>query len=562
MQNVIKISDLPKLIGSPLPTDYLIIQDDTGTYRITVNDLLTKWDEVQVSSEGNDPITAIESSNPGINVFRDGSRIVLSNNGVLSLSAGDGISLDFSTGNIKITSLASLDNAAGFANSGLPRNAGAYDYNLLISRNLKQVIFSGNTYGVGLSQARIGSSAFYPVNPAGNTYTYRDYNWDYVYNGYQYWAGITTEKRIFLGGNWSFGDGKGGTDNYLYFDIQNSLAQTELGFAPKNILVPFHTRGNFATLFITSTNNDLYCFGHNSYGWLGTGDTNSRRTISSSNLSNVNYVISKGSTVLALQNNGQVKSIGYGSNGEMGDGGKAVVNPIWHTVQNSLNKLPLENVTQIAIEGANEAATCFALNNSGVLYGWGANAYGQLGNNTTLESTRAVQVAVNVGAVYTGGGQFPSTYYKTSDNFELYACGYNGYGQLGNGLTDGTSKIFTKVFDARVYDSTIKTVVCGGTNKFTTTLLLLDNGRLFAAGYMPGTQGIGDHKGWIEVNPPFNVLSGNKIVDVASNGISNEYTLLALNSDGAVAVIGFNRAFKLGPIVLPGEWAPFWSVIK
>lgn len=562
MSNVIKINDLPKLIGSPLPTDYLIIQDDTGTYKITVNDLLTKWDEVQVSSEGNDPITSIESSNPGINVFRDGNRVVLSNNGVLSLSAGDGISLDFSTGNIKITSLGALNNTTGFSNNGLPRNAGAYDYNLLVSRNQKHIIFSGNTNSVGLSQVRTGSSAFYPVNPAGNTYTYRDYKWDYVYNGYQYWAGITTERRIFLGGNWSFGDGKGSTNNYFYFDIANSLSQIELGFIPKHIMLPFHTRGNSATMFITSNNNDLYGFGHNSYGWLGTGDTTPKRSVTACNLSNVNYAISKGSTVLALLNNGQVKAIGSGSNGEMGDGGKASVNPIWHSVQNDISKTTLTNIVQIAIEGANVGSTCFALDAAGILYGWGANTYSQLGNNSTLELTRATQIAVNVGAVYTGGGEFPSTFYKTSDSYELYACGYNGYGQLGNSLTDGTTKLFTKVFDAREYDSTIKTVVCGGTNKFTTALLLLDNGRLFAAGYMPGTQGIGDHKGWIEVNPPFNTMSGNKIVDVASNGFGNEYTLLALNSDGTIAVIGFNRAFKLGPVVLPGEWAPFWSVIK
>ena len=561
MSNVIKITNLPQLIGPPLASDYLILQGDTATYRISVNDFFTKWDEQKLSD--NEAITSISSDNPGIYVRRNGNDVTLSNHGVLTLSAGDGITLSSSSGNILVSATTSSYQTLNAATiQGLPRNAGAYDYNALISADYCHILFAGNTKSMGLSQTRVGSCTFNIIDPSGDMTDKRTYNWSCVYNGHQYWAGLTTENRIFLGGLWAQGNGKGDTPEYIYFDVAESISRVELGTNPRNIFVPFHTRGNFATMFIIGYNTELYGFGHNPYGWLATNSTAPKATATSLGISGARDVAAKGGTVLVLQSNGQIKAAGYGANGEMGDGGRAPTNSTWHTVQSDTNKYPLTNVSTIAIESADTGASCFAVDTSNALWAWGTNTYGQLGNNTTSELTRATVVANNVHKVYTGGGDFPSTYYVTTDQLKLYACGYNGYGQLGNGLDDGIRRSFMNVFDASNYDSTIATVACGGTNKFTTTLVLLENGRLFAAGYMPGAKGLGDHRGWLEVNPPFDYKNNAKTVDVAFNGVSNEYTMFAVSSDGNVAIAGFNRSLKLGSTVLPDQWIPSWTLIK
>jgi len=76
-----------------------------------------------------------------------------------------------------------------------------------------------------------------------------------------------------------------------------------------------------------------------------------------------------------------------------------------------------------------------AIKSDGTLWAWGYNVYGQLGNGTYTSSTTPVQentysnqwVSIAAGAYHTVALQSDGT---------LWAWGYNGYGELGNGTTD------------------------------------------------------------------------------------------------------------------------------
>jgi alpha-tubulin suppressor-like RCC1 family protein len=86
-----------------------------------------------------------------------------------------------------------------------------------------------------------------------------------------------------------------------------------------------------------------------------------------------------------------------------------------------------------------------ALGSDGKVYGWGANASGQLGDGTDVARSRAVvveageiPVGVSLQQVSAGG----SHSLGLGSDGKVYAWGANGYGQLGDGtLTDRTRPV-------------------------------------------------------------------------------------------------------------------------
>ena len=91
--------------------------------------------------------------------------------------------------------------------------------------------------------------------------------------------------------------------------------------------------------------------------------------------------------------------------------------------------------------GVGQYASC-AIGSDGEAYCWGTNTYGQLGNNSTANSS--VPVAVAQGAVPAGvkfvhinGGQHHMC--ALGSNGKAYCWGINGSGQLGNNSTANSS---------------------------------------------------------------------------------------------------------------------------
>lgn len=72
-----------------------------------------------------------------------------------------------------------------------------------------------------------------------------------------------------------------------------------------------------------------------------------------------------------------------------------------------------------------------AITTDGILYAWGANGWGQLGDGTTTQSTSPVQIGVDSDWQKVAAGYAHSLALKTDDT--LYGWGYNTYGQLGDG---------------------------------------------------------------------------------------------------------------------------------
>ena len=86
--------------------------------------------------------------------------------------------------------------------------------------------------------------------------------------------------------------------------------------------------------------------------------------------------------------------------------------------------------------------TCYALSNSGNLFGWGENAYGQLGVGNTTSYNYPVLILTNVTQLFYAdnregfeqGTNYVSMYVKLN-NGNFFCTGYNANGELGLGST-------------------------------------------------------------------------------------------------------------------------------
>ena len=221
--------------------------------------------------------------------------------------------------------------------------------------------------------------------------------------------------------DWGRGDsgqiGNGTTNN---INLTPTMATLPNGVSPTAIAA-----GAYYGM-ATGNNGILYAWGLNSSGQLGNGTLTNTSTPVIVNLpAGVSATaIEAGDThSLAIGNNGTLYAWGLNANGQLGNG----------TTINSATPVTVSlpaGVTPVAIEAGDNHS--LAIGSDGKLYAWGANAYGELGNSTTTQSSTPVVVNLPGGVSPTAiaaGGEFSMA---IGNNGKLYAWGRNSNGQLGN----------------------------------------------------------------------------------------------------------------------------------
>ena len=167
----------------------------------------------------------------------------------------------------------------------------------------------------------------------------------------------------------------------------------------------------------------VWAWGNNSTGQLGNGSSsNSNVPVLVNGLTGIIAIAGGGGFSLALKNDSTVWAWGNNWYGQLGNGTNT--NPGNIPVQVSF----LTGI--IAIAGGVEHS--LALKNEGTVWAWGKNNYGQLGNGTaTYCITAPVQVSSLNGIIAIAAGDYHSLALK-NDNI-VWAWGNNNQGQLGNG---------------------------------------------------------------------------------------------------------------------------------
>jgi alpha-tubulin suppressor-like RCC1 family protein len=192
--------------------------------------------------------------------------------------------------------------------------------------------------------------------------------------------------------------------------------------------------GQSHSLVVTST-GAVYAFGFNGRGQLGNGTkTNSDAPVQTSMPAGVtaSAVAAGWDQSLALTSTGAVYAWGYNVFGQLGIG----------TTKNKNSLVPVlvhlpsgETVTAIAAGQYH----CLALTSTGAVYAWGFNGFGQLGNGTTTNSSLPQLVPLPAGVKVTAVGAGDNHSLVVTSTGAVYAFGKNNFGQLGNGTTTNST---------------------------------------------------------------------------------------------------------------------------
>ena len=211
---------------------------------------------------------------------------------------------------------------------------------------------------------------------------------------------------------------------------------------------------------------------------------------------------------LVLFNNGEVHYAGYNGHGQAGDNrttdtgvtctarcGYANVNKSGTTVLRGKKAIRIASTT-----GGNTSVSnsMYALieNTNGTrdLYAWGYNGYGQLGDSTTSNRDEPTQISFNASSygriveIWASGGNYGRLFVLT-DKGHLYAVGYNGYGQLGQSDTSNRSNLSSSRVDANAFgtltgtNQRVKKFSTAGSNSHGYNALVRGDGSVYTWGY-------------------------------------------------------------------------------
>ena len=172
------------------------------------------------------------------------------------------------------------------------------------------------------------------------------------------------------------------------------------------------------------------CWGFNGDGELGNGTTSngSGTPVAVSNLSGAVGISSGDGHACARLSDGTVACWGANSSGQLGNG----------STNESSVPVPVSSLSGVSATATGGHFSC-ALLSGGTVRCWGENVHGQLGNGPTTGLSMPVPVGVSSlsGATAIAAGYEHACALLSSG---AVACwGYNGWGQLGNGLTADSS---------------------------------------------------------------------------------------------------------------------------
>jgi alpha-tubulin suppressor-like RCC1 family protein len=184
----------------------------------------------------------------------------------------------------------------------------------------------------------------------------------------------------------------------------------------------------------------VLAWGDNYYGYLGNGSTAQSLVPTQTSLpagTIATSVASSHFSSLAITSTGSLLAWGSNVNGQLGIG--TLVGPDTCNAEPCSDTpvavaLPAGTIATAAASGHNYD---LAATSTGQVYAWGYNNYGELGDGTTADSDAPMAVPLPAGTDVTAVTAGHDTSYALTSTGQIYAWGYNANGQLGIGNDTG-----------------------------------------------------------------------------------------------------------------------------
>lgn len=317
-----------------------------------------------------------------------------------------------------------------------------------------------------------------------------------------------------------------GQNNYGQLgDNTNTDRTTAVGVVGLSSGVASVSSGAWHSCAVTDSGS-VKCWGRNDWGNLGNGTTNTSYTpvdVSGLNATAVKVVTTNYSSC-ALTSVGGVKCWGYGGWGLIGDG----------TGSSRYTPVDVSGMTSGVIALAAGGQHMCAVKNTGALFCWGWNGYGQLGDGTGSERWVPTEVnGLDSGVIAVAPGMYHTCASLATGAVKCW--GYNGDGQLGNNNWS-QSTVPVSVFG--MSDAT--TSISSGERY---TCVVKNTGALWCWGSnVNGQFGNGNTS---TTNYPVNISGLGTSVRAVSAALAGFHTC-ALTTDGTAKCWGYNSQGQLG----------------
>ena len=334
------------------------------------------------------------------------------------------------------------------------------------------------------------------------------------------------------------------------------------------------------------SDGSVRCWGRNNYGQLGDGTTENRCTpVAVTNLGGKATAITAGGFhTCAILQGGQVRCWGWNMLGQLGDG----------TIRTSLTPVSVVNLGGEALSIASGFAHTCAVLTDGRIRCWGWNKYGQLGDGTNWTRRTPTDV-VNLGgrakSVVAGEGHtcalledgrvrcwgwnmssqlgdgstqdrytpvdvfgldgkvtsISTTWGHTCalfENGQVRCWGWNGYGQIGNGITRHKSVPVTVIN----LDGHIEDISAGHSH----ACALVEGEGVYCWGWNEHGQ-LGTGRATFTSTTPVKVVNLDRTTTAVVVGLMHSCALL---TDGSVRCWGENRFGQLGNGTTKDRYTP------